>query len=152
MTGHRARAWTAAVPFMVVALGGACGRSALGVIGQPDASASTQDGALSASNTSQPPIDGGQCSAGLTPCGKGDALRCYDLSRSKDHCGACGQACAPGIACQAGTCQQYRCNGALGFRALPYTSTASKEGRVSWLYVPVLGDFDGDGTLEHRTG
>jgi hypothetical protein len=86
---------------------------------------------------SQPPV-GGQCKDGFSPCGKGDALRCHDLSQSKDNCGACGHACAPGIACQAGTCQQYRCKGALSFVTL-FKSTGDAQ---------ALGDFDGDGILD----
>ena len=136
--------------FLVV-LGGACGRSALMLPTHPDAGAHTQDGSatVGASNTSQPPIDG-KCQGELTPCGQGDALRCYDLSKSKDHCGACGQACVPGIACQAGTCQQYHCKGALSFKALPFTSTGNTGGSnyAYYPYHPALGDFDGDGILD----
>ena len=90
---------------------------------------------------SQPAIDGGggQCPDGYAPCGKGDGLRCYDLSRSQDHCGVCGNACASGIGCQAGTCQQTGCKGALSFKTLVFGSTG---------VVTALGDFDGDGSLD----
>ena len=90
---------------------------------------------------SQPAIDGGggQCPDGYAPCGKGDGLRCYDLSRSQDHCGVCGNACASGIGCQAGTCQQNGCKGALSFKTLVFGSTG---------VVSALGDFDGDGILD----
>jgi hypothetical protein len=91
---------------------------------------------------SQPAIDGGggQCSDGYAPCGKGDGLRCYDLSRSQDHCGACGNTCASGIGCQAGTCQQNGCKGALSFKTLVFGSTGG--------FTAALGDFDGDGILD----
>ena len=133
---------------VLVGLAGACGRNAL----YRGSSANPQDGApaTGASNISQPPTDG-KCPDGFAPCGKGDALRCYDLGRSKDHCGACGQACAPGIACQAGICQQYRCRGALGFEALAVTSTEYGDPSGSrWYakYLPALGDLDGDGILD----
>ena len=90
---------------------------------------------------SQPAIDGGggPCPDGYAPCGKGDGLRCHDLSRSQDHCGSCGNACASGIGCQAGTCQQTGCKGALSFKTLVFGSTG---------VVTALGDFDGDGILD----
>jgi hypothetical protein len=91
----------------------------------------------------QTPIDGGggggQCPDGYAPCGKGDGLRCYDLSRSQDHCGVCGNACASGIGCQAGACQQSGCKGALSFKTLVFGSTGA---------ITALGDFDGDGILD----
>ncbi len=98
---------------------------------------------------SQPTTDGG-CPTGFTACGKGAAARCYDLSRSVDHCGQCGSACAPGIVCQSSRCQQYLCKGALTFKALPAIPTAPSDPSSSGLssYLPVLGDFDGDGTLD----
>ena len=79
-----------------------------------------------ASATSQPTTDGG-CPAGFTACGRGAATRCYDLSRAVDHCGQCGNACAPGIACQSSRCQQYQCQGALTFNALPAIPTLYKD-------------------------
>jgi hypothetical protein len=130
---------SAVVSFLLMA---ACGRSGLGLLG--DAASGGQGGTAGIDGstgphftTPQPPIDG-QCAVGLSACGKGDGLRCYDLGFSNDHCGACGQTCAPGIACQNGACQQYRCKGGLRFRAL---ATADGDARV-------LGDFDGDGVLD----
>ncbi|HEY5282349.1 MAG TPA: hypothetical protein VIM14_06125, partial [Polyangia bacterium] len=66
---------------VVVALGGACGRSPLMVSSHPDAGANASDGspALTASNTSRPSVNG-ECPEDLTPCGEGDALRCYDVN------------------------------------------------------------------------
>ena len=134
---------------VLVALGGACGRNGLGSGAHSDAATLPQDGSLNLgpSSTEQPPPDG-KCPEGLTPCGKGNALRCTDLSRSNDACGACGYACAPGIACQAGTCGQYHCKGPLSFKALAITPTVSKDGTTTLVSRPALGDFDGDGILD----
>jgi adhesin/invasin len=87
---------------------------------------------------SQPPV-GGQCADGYAPCGQGDGLRCYDLTRSLENCGSCGNACASGIACQAGACQQSGCKGALSFK----TQVLGSNGAFT-----TLGDFDGDGILD----
>jgi hypothetical protein len=140
----------------LMALGPACGRLPLAPrepdagAGGPGASVDAGDAAVptqdagpprDAPGESQVPIDG-NCPDGLTACGRGDAIRCYDLGRTSDHCGACGHACAPGIACQAGTCQQHRCAGALTFKALASTPTTGR------MYGPALGDFDGDGILD----
>lgn len=86
------------------------------------------------------------CKRGLTQCGQRNVSLCYDLGRSRDNCGACGQACAPGIACQDGTCQQTHCQGPLTFRALPEIPIDSVQ--VNFPYLPALGDFDGDGILD----
>jgi hypothetical protein len=120
----------------------ACGRSGLGLAGDAASGGKGGGGANDGSagphvTTPQPPV-GGQCAAGLSACGKGEGLRCYDLGWTNDHCGACGQACAPGIACQNGACQQYRCKGGLRFKAL---ATADGDARI-------LADFDGDGLLD----
>src|ERR1035437_464838 len=88
-----------------LAAGGACDSRPLAI--RSDAAAKDGSPNVAVAPTSQPSMDGGaQCPDGYAPCGSGDGLRCYDLSRSQDHCGACGNACASGIACQAGTCQQ----------------------------------------------
>jgi hypothetical protein len=123
--------------FMVVG----CGRTAMLPLAAGDGGSNIQPGEP-VSNVWEPPV-AGQCSTGFSSCGKGDGLRCYDLGHSNDHCGACGHACAPGIACLGGSCQQYRCGGALSFKAGVYTSLQTYN-KVS----PVLGDFDGDDTLD----
>lgn len=107
-------------------------------------------GAGTSPATSQPTTDGA-CPTGFTACGRGAATRCYDLTRSPDNCGQCGNACAPGIACQSSGCQQYQCKGTLTFKTLPGISTIpSGDDYYKGLanYLPVLGDFDGDGTLD----
>jgi len=113
--------------------------TATGLAGRSDASPAT----------SQPTTDGG-CPTGFTACGRGAATRCYDLGRSVDHCGQCGNACAPGIACQSSKCQQYQCQGTLTFKALPAISTVRPAPDFGDMasYASVLGDFDGDGTLD----
>jgi hypothetical protein len=101
------------------------------------------------------PTTNGACSDGFTACGRGAASRCYDLTGSPDHCGQCGNACSPGIACQSSKCQQYQCKGALTFKALPEISTIlagdpfDKTVQETYsFYRPALGDFDGDGILD----
>jgi hypothetical protein len=130
----------------LLAAGGGCDTRTLVVSSDAAAktAAKTKDGSSSVdvAPKSQPAaIDGGggQCPDGYAPCGKRDGLRCYDLSRSQDHCGVCGNACALGIGCQAGTCQQNVCKGALSFKTLVFGSTG---------IVTALGDFDGDGILD----
>jgi len=89
--------------------------------------------------TSQPVGQEG-CPDGFTACGSGAAIRCYDLTRSSDHCGSCANVCAPGIACQASACQQYRCKGTLSYKALALVCP-----KCAGDHTPALGDFNGDG-------
>ena len=147
---------------MIVAMMGwliqGCGRTSLLASGVRDSSkAETTDstvvstgGTITSSTTAQP-TSNGACPTGLFACGRGAATRCYDLTRSSHHCGQCGNACAPGIACQSSRCQQYQCKGALTFYALPGISTVEPGDdffKSLSSYLPVLGDFDGDGTLD----
>ena len=102
-----------------------CGRTSLLATDAGESAVAFTAGS-DASATSQPTTDGG-CPAGFTACGRGAATRCYDLSRAVDHCGQCGNACAPGIACQSSRCQQHQCQGALTFNALPAIPTLYKD-------------------------
>jgi hypothetical protein len=131
-----------------------CGRTALLALDGSSAkfdlrTGSGQDG-NGTSSARIPSSSDGTCPAGFSACGgKGAATRCYDLARSAEHCGQCGNACAPGIACRSSRCDQYRCNGDLDFKALPVVSTAAPSSVTGGIFHhPVLGDFDGDGTLD----
>lgn len=120
----------------LLAMGSACDSRSLQV--RFDAAIRDGSSSVDLAPTSQVPA-GGQCADGYAPCGQGDGLRCYDLGRSQDNCGACGNVCASGIDCQAGACQQRGCRGALSFKTLVLGSA----GRFD-----ALGDFDGDGILD----
>ena len=59
------------------------------------------------------PPGGGQpvvCLPGQLACPSG----CVDATTNPQHCGACGVACAPGMACEAGACRDV-CGSGLGF-------------------------------------
>lgn len=124
----------------LVVAGGACNSGTLRVTSHGDGSSGVGDGTA---NRDLGPLSqaavGGQCPDGYTPCGSADGLRCYDLARAPDHCGACSNTCAAGVPCQGGVCQQPGCQGALGFKTLVLGSQGS---------VDALGDFDGDGILD----
>ncbi len=148
---------TLAVPAVILAMTGwiaqGCGRTALlapGVQESPATDAADSKVTPNVGATSQPTTNGA-CPDGFTVCGRGVGIRCYDLTRSPDHCGECGNACAPGIACQSSQCQRYRCKGALTFKALPEIPTRpadDESGEFRSSYRPVLGDFDRDGILD----
>jgi hypothetical protein len=141
---------------MIAWLSQGCGRTSLlatdareSVGTQTATSTVTSTGGADTSPATSQPTSDGACPTGFTACGRGAATRCYDLTRSPDHCGQCGNACAPGIACQSSRCQQYQCKGTLTFKALPGISTfQSGDYKSLSYYLPVLGDFDGDGTLD----
>jgi len=127
-----------------------CGRTPLldANAGESNFTVTSTGGAGASSATSQPTTDGG-CATGFTACGRGAATLCYDLTRSVDHCGQCGNACAPGIACQSSRCQQHACKGALTFKTLPAIGAAPLGNTEAFpSYLPVLGDFDSDGNLD----
>jgi hypothetical protein len=152
-------------PLLLLAmLGGltaGCGRSSLlgrGAGGSPEThtaistSTTTSTGGTTTSPSTSQPTMNGVCPAGLTACGRGAATRCHDLTRSPEHCGQCGNACAPGISCESSRCRQYACKGALTFKAMPGIPTTDYTANGYWdrlsSYHPVLGDFDRDGTLD----
>lgn len=94
---------------------------------------------------SQPPIDGGsQCPEGYASCGQGAGLRCFDLSRSQDHCGTCETVCGSGLSCMGGACQQQGCKGAVSFKTMVFGTMVSGTAGA----VHALADFDGDGILD----
>lgn len=120
----------------LVAAGGAC--ESRGLVLRLDAAVRDGLPSVEVAPISQVPV-AGQCGEGYSPCGSGDGLRCYDLGRSQEHCGACGNACASGIGCELGTCRQTGCKGALGFKTVVFGSSG---------IIIALGDFDGDGILD----
>ena len=138
--------------WLLLLVGVTCGgsRTALPILPQGDGSPTMglgeSDSDKGSAIATQPPINGA-CPAGFDPCGNGEGLRCHDLSRSNNHCGACGNACAPGIACRAGSCQYYRCKGSLSFKT-PATNGTVDDTGAGRPYIPALGDFDGDGYLD----
>jgi len=89
-------------------------------------------------NTTNAPAPDGTCPAGLTVCGKGVYAQCLDLQNDRAHCGACDNACLPGIACQAGACQQVACTGAVTVS----TQTVPAGGGNP---DAILADVNGDG-------
>jgi hypothetical protein len=129
---HVNQAWLLAV----LAAASACDSRSLQL--HLDASVKNRESGVDVAPISQPAV-AGQCADGYAPCGQGEGLRCFDLARAQDNCGACGNACAAGIDCQAGTCQQSGCKGPLSFKTLVFGSAGS---------FSALGDFDGDGILD----
>jgi hypothetical protein len=67
-------AWLAFVGVSVSAVAGACG--------------------------SENSLVDGECATGYQTC----VGTCIDVNSNRDHCGACGAPCAPGVACNAGAC------------------------------------------------
>ena len=93
------------------------------------------------------PADDGTCPSERSPCGTGVFALCMDLQRDPNHCGSCDQACSPGVACQAGVCQQTVCTGAISFSGQPRTS-ASDAGSGTGAAFELLADVNGDGRLD----
>lgn len=129
---HVNQAWL----LTLLAAGSACDSRSLQL--RFDAAVRNGSSSVDVAPASQPAV-AGQCADGYAPCGQGAGLRCYDFSRSQENCGACGNACASGIDCQEGACQQRGCKGALSFKTLVFGSTG---------VFGALGDYDGDGILD----
>ena len=68
------------------------------------------------------PAADGTCPSGQSLCGIGVFAICVDLQNDPNHCGTCGGTCSPGIACQAGLCQQTVCSGVVSFSSQSGTS------------------------------
>lgn len=97
----------------------------------------------------QSPVDSGAapdsdaiCPSGLTSCGKGTFARCLDLQNDRANCGACDNACTPGIACAAGACQQIACTSSVTVttETLPVTTGAHGGGPQGELLADVNCD------------
>ena len=131
---RRSRGSRRALPIGVLALGLGCG------------------GTLETGTTKRPttdkPADDGTCPAERSSvCGRGAFALCVDLQNDPEHCGACGRACTPGIACQAGVCQQTSCTSA----TIPFAGQAPASWMGSPLFSPDrthLADINGDGRLD----
>jgi hypothetical protein len=98
-------------------------------------------------NTTTAPNGDGACPTGLSVCGMGSFARCLDLQADQEHCGTCDNACTPGIACTAGTCQQVACTGpvAVSVEEVPgSTLSASTPSYAGSL----LADINGDARLD----
>jgi hypothetical protein len=121
------------------------------------------------------PNPDGTCPNGRTACGKDAFARCLDLQNDREHCGACDNACVPGIACITGTCQQVACTASVTVsnQTLPETigeagagtqgvllADVNCDGRpdlVNWDYTGkvqvALGEAGGFGTVStYETG
>lgn len=95
------------------------------------------------------PTEDGSCPGGHSLCGTGVFATCVDLQRDVNHCGECGRECSPGIACQAGTCQQTLCTGPVVISDQPvaFVPHAGVKG-VGVSAYDVLADVNGDGHLD----
>jgi len=95
------------------------------------------------------PADGGTCPSERSLCGIGAFAICADLQSDSNHCGACDRACSPGIACQAGVCQQTVCTGTtIPFSGQPTTSASNSANTMTPLAQELLTDVNGDGRLD----
>ncbi|MGD0835444.1 MAG: FG-GAP-like repeat-containing protein [Polyangia bacterium] len=106
---------------------------------------------------SNKPGANGSCPSGQNLCGSGLFAICTDLQSDPNHCGSCARACSPGVACQAGVCQQTVCTGT----TMPFSSQGTiSSGPVcsggsptspTVLYAypsQALADVNGDGLLD----
>jgi hypothetical protein len=101
-------------------------------------------GTATAPDKHKPAADG-SCTAQQTACGTDAFAVCVDLQADPDHCGTCDHACTPGIACQAGVCQQTVC----ASNTSPFSGKQTT-GPVDWNDKgrQVLADVNGDGLLD----
>ena len=95
-------------------------------------------------NTINAPSPDGTCAAGLTVCGKGAFAQCLDLQNDHEHCGDCDNACALGIVCAAGTCQQVACTGPVTVSVETVPEATSPTGTALGGGA-LLADINGDG-------
>jgi hypothetical protein len=85
------------------------------------------------------------CGGGRDDGGGGTVDACVAPFTTDDHCGACGNACAPGTTCVAAACAPTAasaCGGELGLPGAPLLETGLGPRAVA------LGDLDGDGVLD----
>jgi hypothetical protein len=96
--------------------------------------------------TPNAPNPDGTCPPGLSACGKANFTKCLDLQTDPEHCGTCDNACVPGIACVAGTCQQIACNGPVTLSPEAIATDESTTDRA--ISGAILADVNGDGRLD----
>src|SRR5664279_690324 len=112
-------------------------------------------------NKTNAPNPDGTCLSGLTACGKDAFARCLDLQNDPEHCGACDNACVPGIACVTGACQQVACTApvTVSNQTLPETIGESGAGPQGVVLAdvncdgrPDLVNWDGTGKVQVALG
>jgi len=91
------------------------------------------------------PADDGTCPDGRSVCGTGNFAVCEDLQADPSHCGACNHACSPGIACQAGVCQQTLCTGTVSVSGQPPTTLPDAGDAQLGMAIELLADVNADG-------
>lgn len=99
------------------------------------------------------PAADGSCPTGQSLCGSAVFAICVDLQSDSSHCGTCDQACSPGIACQAGVCQQTVCTGTAvplsGQPTISVNGTAPAVPPQAYFTAKeLLADVNGDGRLD----
>jgi hypothetical protein len=99
----------------------------------------------SAPSVPAPVHDGGTCDPGLVTCPGRDPGYCFDLQSSPIHCGACGNACALGIPCEAGQCRAVSCTSHVSVRRLRVDYGFGGHFQIG------LADFDRDGAIDMVT-
>jgi hypothetical protein len=99
-------------------------------------------GATGMGRTKGKPAADGTCAAGQSICGVAAFARCADLQTDPAHCGACDRTCLPGIACQAGACQQTACANSTSstYSGKPNTSGSSYGAFTGQIFADVNGD------------
>jgi hypothetical protein len=101
-------------------------------------------GTATAPDKHKPAADG-SCAGQQTACGTDAFATCVDLQADPGHCGTCDHACTPGIACQAGVCQQTVCTSSTS----PFSGKQTT-GPADWFRMgrQIFGDVNGDGLLD----
>jgi hypothetical protein len=137
---HRCDGLESALRFLtpaIVAVGvfATCGRNTL------------HTGTVSPSQTVKPPTPvaahpDGTCDSGLAACPGDGAGFCFDLQAAPDHCGACGNACPPGVPCEDGACHITPCTSRITVKTLEVDPVQTMGYQVG------VADFDRDGAID----
>jgi hypothetical protein len=94
--------------------------------------AATGAGLEPGTDSRRPLSDGGLSTAGSDPMG----------------CGACARARVPGLSCVAGSCQQRRCTGPVGFRKIASYPPTFINKSITWQSSYLGADMNRDGRLD----